>query len=375
VANYVKATNFAVKDSLLTGNPAKLVKGTEIDTEFNAIASAIATKVDTTVATLVLTNLTTDNFLLGTQTGKATISYTTNASRTLTIPAVAGNRTFAFIDEAQTFSTNQTVAANLIFSGDSRRVQAKYLGYDSTATLFQNGTTNTGTSVGAIPNGTAINAAFVVYNSTDPGNASAAGVYVDNDEVSFFSTQAGTGSYQPVYISNGGVARIQINSNGSMAFGGTTPDSNTSVVITAGGKTTTLSADGEIKFTSAYSKTVGGTNRSLFIDNTGVIGGLSSTRESKANITTIDNADWLMALEPVTYNRRKRDSNGNYTNEVYDNTEFGLIADDVAVVKPEVCVFVDGKVSGINYEQLISPMLKEIQKLRAEVEALKAKGI
>jgi hypothetical protein len=160
-----------------------------------------------------------------------------------------------------------------------------------------------------------------------------------------------------------------------MAFGGTTPDSNTSVVITAGGKTTTLSADGEIKFTSAYSKTVGGTNRSLFIDNTGVIGGLSSTRESKANITTIDNADWLMDLEPVTYNRRKRDSNGNYTNEVYDNTEFGLIADDVAIVKPEVCVFADGKVSGINYEQLISPMLKEIQKLRAEVEALKAKGI
>jgi hypothetical protein len=46
VANYVKATNFAVKDSLLTGNPAKLVKGTEIDTEFNAIATAISSKLD-----------------------------------------------------------------------------------------------------------------------------------------------------------------------------------------------------------------------------------------------------------------------------------------------------------------------------------------
>lgn len=37
---YVKTTDFAVKDSLLSGNPAKIVKGTEIDTEFNNIALA-----------------------------------------------------------------------------------------------------------------------------------------------------------------------------------------------------------------------------------------------------------------------------------------------------------------------------------------------
>lgn len=46
MANYTKATDFAVKDSLATGNPAKLVKGTEIDTEFNAIASAVNSKAD-----------------------------------------------------------------------------------------------------------------------------------------------------------------------------------------------------------------------------------------------------------------------------------------------------------------------------------------
>jgi len=46
VSNYVKSTNFAVKDSLLTGNPAKLVKGTEIDTEFNNISTAISSKLD-----------------------------------------------------------------------------------------------------------------------------------------------------------------------------------------------------------------------------------------------------------------------------------------------------------------------------------------
>lgn len=46
MSNYVKATDFAVKDGLSTGNPLKVVKGTEIDTEFNNIATAISTKAD-----------------------------------------------------------------------------------------------------------------------------------------------------------------------------------------------------------------------------------------------------------------------------------------------------------------------------------------
>jgi hypothetical protein len=44
MADYNKATNFTAKDSLPTGNAGKIVKGTEIDTEFTAISSAIASK-------------------------------------------------------------------------------------------------------------------------------------------------------------------------------------------------------------------------------------------------------------------------------------------------------------------------------------------
>lgn len=46
MSNYVKATNFYSKDALLTGNPDKIIKGAEIDDEFNAIATAITTKAD-----------------------------------------------------------------------------------------------------------------------------------------------------------------------------------------------------------------------------------------------------------------------------------------------------------------------------------------
>ena len=46
MSDYTKSTNFASKDNLSSGNPLKIVKGTEIDTEFNNIATAIATKAD-----------------------------------------------------------------------------------------------------------------------------------------------------------------------------------------------------------------------------------------------------------------------------------------------------------------------------------------
>jgi hypothetical protein len=47
MSNYTQTTNFATKDALASGNPLKIVKGTEINTEFANIATAVATKSDT----------------------------------------------------------------------------------------------------------------------------------------------------------------------------------------------------------------------------------------------------------------------------------------------------------------------------------------
>jgi hypothetical protein len=46
MANFVKSTDFAAKDALLSGDPNKIIKGTEIDNEFNAISVAVSTKAD-----------------------------------------------------------------------------------------------------------------------------------------------------------------------------------------------------------------------------------------------------------------------------------------------------------------------------------------
>lgn len=47
MSNYTKIVDYAAKDALVTGNPAKVIKGTELGAEFDAISTAVGTKADT----------------------------------------------------------------------------------------------------------------------------------------------------------------------------------------------------------------------------------------------------------------------------------------------------------------------------------------
>ena len=69
MSNYTKTTNFAAKDSLVSGNVAKLVKGTEGNTEFDNIATAVATKANTAGPTLTGTTTAAALTVSGTFTG------------------------------------------------------------------------------------------------------------------------------------------------------------------------------------------------------------------------------------------------------------------------------------------------------------------
>jgi len=74
---------------------------------------------DVTPNTGAFTTLTANTAIVGTQANKATLSYTTNTARTLTIPNVSGDRTFSFINQAETFSAVKTFSANPILSANS----------------------------------------------------------------------------------------------------------------------------------------------------------------------------------------------------------------------------------------------------------------
>ena len=117
MSNYTKTTNFAAKDSLPSGNAAKIVKGTEIDTEFNNIATAIATKADGTTAINTTTTFGGD------------VSGTYNA---IVIADDSHDHTIANVDGLQT-----ALDAKLATTGtaaDSDKVDGKHISTSQTGT-------------------------------------------------------------------------------------------------------------------------------------------------------------------------------------------------------------------------------------------------
>lgn len=46
MSSYIKSTDFAAKDALVSGNPGKIISGVALGTEFDAIESAVNSKAD-----------------------------------------------------------------------------------------------------------------------------------------------------------------------------------------------------------------------------------------------------------------------------------------------------------------------------------------
>jgi len=185
VSDYTKSTNFATKDNLSSGNPLKIVKGTEIDTEFNNIATAIATKADLASPTLT-----------GTPTlPTGTIATTQSAGNNTT--AVA---TTAFVQAALaamypigSIYTNASVSTNpatLLGFGTWTAFGAGrvMVGFDSGNSLFDTAE-ETGGSADAIVvshthNATSTDAGHLhtqtIYNTAGIGNAGGGGARVNS---------------------------------------------------------------------------------------------------------------------------------------------------------------------------------------------------
>ena len=107
MSNYTKSTNFATKDALSSGDPLKIVKGTEIDTEFNNIATAVATKAD--LASPTFTGNVTGTFV-GNLTGNVTGTVSGNAG---TATALATGRTIALSGDVTYTSPSFDGTANV----------------------------------------------------------------------------------------------------------------------------------------------------------------------------------------------------------------------------------------------------------------------
>lgn len=155
MSNYVKATNFFTKDTLLTGNPDKIIKGSEIDDEYNAIATAVASKADTTSPTFTGSPQT-PTATAGNSTGQiASTAFVTGAVGALgnmslqnkTAVDITGG-TIAGVTAAGTFTGNITgnVTGNVTgdVTGNVSGSSGSCTGNSATATLATNVTNGLG---------------------------------------------------------------------------------------------------------------------------------------------------------------------------------------------------------------------------------------
>jgi len=220
MSNYTKTVNFATKDNLSPGNPLKIVKGTEIDTEYNNIATAVATKTDNSAAAITggtitgITDLAVADGGTGASTaadartnlGLGTIATQAASSVAITGGSVTGITDITVADGGTGASTAANARTNLglVIGTDVLAPTGSAANLTSFPTFNQNTTGNaaTVTTNANLTGGvTSVgNAATVVTNAnltgvvTSVGNATSLGSFSSANLLAALTDETGTGS-------------------------------------------------------------------------------------------------------------------------------------------------------------------------------------
>ena len=165
MSNYTKTTNFLAKDSLPDNDTAKIIRGSEFDTEFNNLVTAVASKANTLSPTL---------------TGVPTTPTATAGTSTLQIASTAfvTNTVTTATGSLGTIST-QSASAVSITGGTAS-------GMTSLA-----GTTITGTTIGIGANWTAVQSGtdlIFKYNGGSKMKVDASGNLTVTGDITAFGT-------------------------------------------------------------------------------------------------------------------------------------------------------------------------------------------
>jgi hypothetical protein len=107
------------------------------------------------------------------------------------------------------------------------------------------------------------------------------------------------------------------------------------------------------------------TGSAVYVTSTGQLGVQASSERYKTDIATMPNlSEKLAQLRPVTF---------HYRTDPKSVQQYGLIAEEVAKVYPELVIRDDsGKIQGVHYEELAPMLLGEMQQQRGELQEQQA---
>jgi hypothetical protein len=248
------------------------------------------------------------------------------------------------------------------------------------ATLLNNtADSNTATGAGALLSNTSgfentANGAFALFSNTINGANTANGAYaLYNNTTGAVNTAIGAAA---LFQNTSGGQNTAI---GREALGGNTSGVlNVGLGFNAGGGVTTadgvicISATGENVSNRCYIGHIrgvevgNGDGVNVIIDSDGQLGTMNSSRRFKKDIKSIDQtSEAILALKPVTFHYKNQD-----TKKAENTPQFGLIAEDVAEVNPDLVVRdAGGKPFTVRYDAVNAMLLNEfLKEHRAFVE-------
>ena len=254
-------------------------------------------------------------------------------------------------------------------------------GVGAAALLVDNGGTNTAVGAGALLNnsdGADNNAvgAFALFNNVSGffNNAHGRNALLNStgsqnnamgDDAMFFNT---TGSFNTAIGDDALDANVDGNNNvavGDEAGTGLGASVNNCIAINVPGAGPFATLDNTCFIGSIFDQPVSdvGTQEAVFVDQFNVVGISASSRRFKHDIQPMDKAsEAILALKPVTF-KYNADKNGR--------TQYGLIAEEVATVNPDLVVqHKDGESSTVRYEQVNAMLLNEFLKEHKKVQNL-----
>ncbi len=262
--------------------------------------------------------------------------------------------------------TNNTTGGNNTASG-SHALENNTTGFENTASgvsaLFSNitGSQNTANGSGALRS-----------NTTGGNNTATGTVALTDNTTGVGNTASGSGALTSNTAGGNNTA------NGISALSGnTTGSQNTAVAGAELGGNTTGKFNIALGFRAGVNATIGDNN--IYIGNTGVAGESDTIKIGDAGHTAFvagiqifppsskrfkedirdmgQGSTSLMRLRPVTFRYRKEYAAGDY------RLQYGLIAEEVAQVYPELVVHDDsGRVRTVLYQELNVMLLNELQK-------------
>jgi hypothetical protein len=229
---------------------------------------------------------------------------------------------------------------------------------DGALTLMNNTTSDNNTAIGG----------NALFNNTGRANTAVGSAALFNNTAGFRNTASGgsalfnnTGGDNNIALGwQAGVNLTTGNNNIEIGSPGAAAEDSTIHVGTQGTQDTT--------FIAGISGTaLTGMPAAVFVSSTGQLGIMPSSLRYKRDIRSLENRSrGLWRLRPVTF-RYKQNPQGQ--------RQYGLIAEEVAKVYPELVVRDNkGEIESVQYHELIPLMLNEMQHQQTALDTLKAQN-